>query len=97
MPSSTPELRTDPNNANAGTAHGRGMVERSLQRYGAGHSIVVDKHGTAIAGNTALEGARELGIPVEVIPSDGTTLYAIQRTDLDLSSDVAAMDVTPYV
>ena len=79
-----PGLTTDSMNANRGTVRGRGMVERSLQQYGAGRSILVDRNGVAIAGNTTLETAQALGIPVQVIESDGRTLYAIQRTDLDL-------------
>ncbi|MDQ3539216.1 MAG: hypothetical protein M3440_00880, partial [Chloroflexota bacterium] len=75
---------------NKGTVRGRGMVERSLQQYGAGRSVLVDRNGVIIAGNKTAEIAQELGIPVTVIESDGTTLYAIKRTDLDLATDDAA-------
>jgi hypothetical protein len=87
------DLRTDERNANKGTVRGLGMVERSLQQYGAGRSILVDRHGVAIAGNKTLETAERLGIPVHVIESDGRTLYAIQRTDLDLATDNAAKEL----
>ena len=76
------DIVLDPNNANAGTVRGRGMVERSLSQYGAGRSILISADDVALAGNKTLETARELGIPVKVIESDGTTLYAIKRTDL---------------
>lgn len=75
-------IHLDPQNANKGTVRGRGMVERSLQQYGAGRSILISADDVALAGNKTLETARELGIPVHVIESDGTTLYAIKRTDL---------------
>jgi hypothetical protein len=76
------DLKLDPQNANRGTPRGRGMVERSLQQYGAGRSILISADDIALAGNKTLEIARELGIPVQVIESDGRTLYAIKRTDL---------------
>lgn len=76
------DIMLDPNNANRGTVRGRGMVERSLSQYGAGRSILISADDVALAGNKTLETARELGIPVQVIESDGTTLYAIKRTDL---------------
>lgn len=76
------DIVLDPNNANVGTVRGRGMVERSLSQYGAGRSILISADDVALAGNKTLETARELGIPVKVIESDGTTLYAIKRTDL---------------
>lgn len=75
-------LRNDPSNANKGTVRGLGMVERSLQQYGAGRSILATKDGVVIAGNKTLDRARELGIPVQEIESDGSTLYVIKRTDL---------------
>jgi len=83
-------IQQDPQNANKGTVRGRGMVERSLQQYGAGRSVLVDRNGVIIAGNKTAEIAQELGIPVTVIESDGTTLYAIKRTDLDMATDDAA-------
>lgn len=86
-------ITLDPQNANSGTVRGRGMVERSLTQYGAGRSILVDKHGVVIAGNKTAEVARELGIPVQVIESDGRTLYAIKRTDLDLTTDAEAKEL----
>jgi len=72
----------DPHNANKGTVRGVGMVERSLQQYGAGRSILASSDGVILAGNKTYERAQELGIPVQEIESDGTTLYVIKRTDL---------------
>lgn len=76
------DLIPDPRNANKGTARGRGMLERSLQQYGAGRAPVVSADGVIIAGNKTIEVAQELGIPVQEIESDGRTLYVIRRTDL---------------
>lgn len=76
------DLRFDPTNANKGTVRGRGMLERSLQQYGAGRAPVASADGVILAGNKTIEVARELGIPVQEIESDGTTLYVIRRTDL---------------
>lgn len=78
------DLCPDPHNPNAGTARGRGMVEQSLRETGAGRSIVVDKHGTVIAGNKTLEAWAEVNGAVEVVHTDGNTLVVVQRDDLDL-------------
>ena len=85
------EFTPDPKNANKGTERGRGMLEKSLQELGAGRSILVDKHGTAIAGNKTLSVAIESGFEdAIVVETDGTRLVVVKRTDLDLSKDEKA-------
>ena len=81
------DLQPDIKNANAGTERGRGMVEESLRRYGAGRSILVDKSGRIIAGNHVAEVAADIGLDdCIVVPTDGRRLVVVQRTDLDLDS-----------
>src|SRR5680860_1571650 len=77
-------LTLDPANANLGTDRGRSTVTRSLEEYGAGRSILADKHGTVIEGNKTLEAARKLGLPVRVVESAGNELVVVRRTDLAL-------------
>ena len=79
------DLTPDPANANKGTERGAFQLEESLPNYGAGRSIVVDKHGVTIAGAKTLESAADMGLPIEVVKTDGTRLVVVQRTDLDLS------------
>lgn len=81
-PTAITQLQQDPANANRGTVRGRGMLERSLQQYGAGRAPVASADGVILAGNKTIEVAQELGIPIQEIESDGTTLYVIKRTDL---------------
>ena len=86
------DLTPDPRNANRGTERGAGMLEASLRQYGAGRSLLVDKHGVVIAGNKTLEAAASIGLQdLVIVPTDGTKLVVVQRTDLDLSSDPRAM------
>jgi len=66
------DITPDKANANKGTQRGRGMVESSLRRYGAGQSILVDKDGNVIAGNKTIEAAQEIGLPVKVVQTDAT-------------------------
>lgn len=67
------------------------MLEESLRNYGAGRSLLVDKNGVVIAGNKTLEAAVSVGLDdVVVVPTDGTKLVVVQRTDLDLSADPRA-------
>ncbi len=85
------DLVPDDRNANRGTARGRDMVEHSLQRFGAGRSILVDRNGKIIAGNTTTEAAVSIGLDgVQVVKSDGRRLVVVQRTDLDLDTDAQA-------
>ena len=81
------DLSPDNLNANRGTKRGNKAVETSLSRYGAGRSILIDKAGRIIAGNKTAANAAAAGISdVVVVPSDGKTIIAVQRTDLDLDS-----------
>jgi len=85
------DLTPDPNNANRGTERGNSALEASLQQYGAGRSILIDKHGNIIAGNKTAEIAGQVGIEsVKVVKTAGNELVAVMRTDLDLTSDPEA-------
>jgi len=88
------DLQPDPRNANKGTERGRQMLEESLSRYGAGRSILADKHGTIIAGNKTAEVAAEIGIDnIIVVESDGSKIVVVKRTDLDLDKDAHAREL----
>ena len=66
----------------------------STRNYGAGRSILIDKHGRIIAGNKTAEHAGSIGLEdVIVVKTDGTQLVAVQRTDLDLKTDKAAKEL----
>ena len=78
------EFRPDPHNARRRTPRSHGMLERSLSEFGAARSIVVDEECAVLAGNGTIEAAASVGIErVLLVPVDGNTLVAVQRTDLD--------------
>jgi hypothetical protein len=78
------QLRPDTRNARKRTERSASLIEKSLSEFGAARSIVVDEAGTVLAGNGTLEAAASIGIErVLVVPCDGNTLVAVQRTDLD--------------
>jgi sporulation protein YlmC with PRC-barrel domain len=84
------DLKSDARNANKGTERGSAAIEASLRRFGAGRSILIDKNGAIIAGNKTAENAQAAGLEdVIVVPSDGTKLVAVQRTDLDITDPKA--------
>lgn len=84
------DLTHDLRNANKGTARGSQMIKDSLRNYGAGRSILLDKHGAIIAGNKTAENAGAAGMnDLLVVQSDGTRLVAVQRMDLDLNDPKA--------
>lgn len=81
------ELIPDAQNANQGTARGDWALEQSIEKAGLGRSILIDKDGHIIAGNKTCGKAQELGFKdVLIIPTDGRTLIAVQRTDLSIDS-----------
>jgi hypothetical protein len=76
-------LTPDPKNARRRTQRSHALIERSLSEYGAARSIVVDEAGKILAGNGTVEAAASVGIDkVLLVPADGNTLVAVQRTDL---------------
>lgn len=87
------DLTPDPRNANKGTERGAVQLENSLRDYGAGRSILVDKHGVVIAGNKTLEQAAAIGMEVQTVCTDGNKLVVVQREDLDLDADPRAREL----
>ena len=84
------DLIPDDRNPNAGTERGMGAVEKSLEQYGAGRSILVDAKGRVIAGNKTLQAAADKGFGVDVVQTTGDRLVVVQRTDLDLDDPKGA-------
>jgi DNA modification methylase len=81
------ELRFDDKNMNAHTAKGMGLLEKSLQQFGAGRSILIDKNNRIIGGNGVVEAAGNIGLEeVQIVESDGKKIIAVKRTDIDLDS-----------
>ena len=75
-------ITPDPKNPNLGTERGRAAVKSSLEQFGTGRSIVVTDDGQIVAGNKTYEQARELGLPIEEVETDGTKLIVVRRTDM---------------
>jgi len=89
------KLILDDQNPNKHTKRGRELVEKSLKKYGAGRSVLVDKNNRIIAGNATVEQARAAGIKrIAVIEGDGSILIAHRRGDLDLKKDKAARELS---
>jgi hypothetical protein len=81
------DLIPDDHNANQGTERGNWALTQSIERQGLGRSILLDKDGRIIAGNKTHAKAGELGMEnVLIVPTDGKTLVAVQRTDISLDS-----------
>lgn len=84
------DLSYDPKNANLGTERGKAALTKSLEKYGAGRSVLIDRNGNIIAGNKTVAQAKAIGLrKIIVVPTDGTEVIAVQRTDLDLSDKKA--------
>jgi hypothetical protein len=85
------QLKPDPHNANKGTKRGGELVAKSLQQFGAGRSVVVDRDGVLIAGNQTAGQAAAAGIQDDVllVQTDGTQLVVVQRTDLSIDDPKA--------
>ena len=88
------ELVPDDKNANKGSERGDYMIEHSLQEYGFGRSVLLDKNKKVIAGNKTIEQAGQMGLEeVIIVPSDGTKIIAVMRTDLDMDTDPRAREL----
>lgn len=81
------DLKFDNKNFNKGTQYGKHLMEKSLSKFGAGRSILIDKNNRIIAGNKTTENFGELGLEdVKIIETDGKTLIAVKRNDIDLDT-----------
>ena len=82
------ELKFDNKNFNKHTQRGMGLLEKSLNEFGAGRSILVDKDNNIIAGNGIVEAAQNAGITkTKIIETDGTELVVVKRKDVALDSE----------
>lgn len=90
MPPSIHDLRPDPENANTGTERGRALLEESVDTVGYGRGVFADRNLTVVAGNKTVDVAKARGAKVRLVPTDGTKLVIVQRTDLDLRTNEKA-------
>lgn len=82
------DYQPDPANPNAHNERGLQILDDSLSTVGLGRSIVVDKNGIVLAGNSTQERAVDQGFENAIeIESDGTELIVVKRKDLDLLND----------
>ena len=87
MANKTSDLIFDDKNFNKGTQYGKSLMEKSLSKFGAGRSILIDKNNRIIAGNKTTENFTELGLEkVTIIDTDRDTLIAVRRNDIDLDT-----------
>ena len=76
------EVSVDPENARDHDEANRAAIRKSLDRFGAGRSIVLDGDNVIRAGNGTVEAAREAGFAkVVVVEPDADTLVAVKRAD----------------
>jgi ParB-like chromosome segregation protein Spo0J len=77
------DLKPDSKNARKHGERNIGMLERSLEQYGAGRSILVDEEGQIIAGHGVVEAASNVGIErVRPVEADGNEIIAVVRRGL---------------
>lgn len=87
MTNSIKDLKFDDKNFNKHTEYGMSLLEKSLQEFGAGRSVLIDKNNRIIAGNGIIEAAGNVGIEdLQIVETDGTKIIAVKRTDVSLDS-----------
>lgn len=79
---SNEEIKFDAHNYRTHDEKNLKLIKKSLKELGAGRSIVIDSEGEIIAGNATYKQAQELGLPVQVVETDGKRLIVVKRTDL---------------
>ena len=83
------DLTLDDKNYNKGTEFGNSLIEKSLRKFGAGRSILLDKNNRIIAGNKTVENASSIGLDdVIIVETTGNQIIAIKRIDIDLDSKI---------
>lgn len=76
------EIKFDRRNYRIHDDRNKELIKKSLSKYGAGRSILIDAENEIIAGNGVYEQAQALGMNIKIVESDGKDLIAIKRTDL---------------
>ena len=78
------DLTPDDKNFNRHTDTGKAMLRKSLDRFGFGRSILVDKNDRIIGGN----GVQEVSDDAKtiIVETTGDELVVVKRTDIDLDS-----------
>jgi hypothetical protein len=77
------DLTPDKCNARKHGERNIGMLERSLEQYGAARSIVVDENGKILAGHGVVEAAANVGIEkVTPVEASGNEIIAVVRRGL---------------
>lgn len=81
------DLIPDDANFNTGTEFGNSLIDKSLSKFGAGRSILLDKNNRIIAGNKTIENAAANGFnDIVVVETTGKQIVAVKRTDIDLNT-----------
>lgn len=90
------EIKFDKRNYRIHNQKNKDLIKQSLEKYGAGRSILVDSEGEIIAGNGVYEQAKALNIPIREVQTDGSELVMVVRTDLKTEDqarkELAVMD-----
>lgn len=79
---SSDKIKLDPKNYRVHNDRNKRVIRKSLEDCGAGRSVLIDKDNILIAGNGVYEQAKELGIPIRIIETDGKELVVVKRNDL---------------
>lgn len=85
------DLSPAPRNANQGTPRGRGMIEQSVRKRGAGRSGLAAKDGTMIAGSQTLDVMAEVGMEIIPVHTTGNQWVVVIRDDLEPDSEEAEL------
>lgn len=81
------DLQFDDKNFNDHSEYGMSLLEKSLQQFGAGRSILIDKNNNIIAGNGVVEAAGNIGLEdMQVVETTGDKIVAVKRMDIELNS-----------
>lgn len=90
------EIKFDKRNYRKHDKKNKSLIKKSLEKFGAGRSIVVDAEGEIIGGNGVYEQAQKLGLKTRIIETDGSELVVVKRTDLKTDDEkrkaLAVMD-----
>ena len=81
------EIKFDKRNYRKHDKKNKSLIKKSLEKFGAGRSIVVDAEGEIIGGNGVYEQAQKLGLKTKIVETDGSELVVVKRTDLKTNDE----------
>ena len=90
------EIKFDKRNYRKHDKKNKSLIKKSLEKFGAGRSIVVDAEGEIIGGNGVYEQAQKLGMKTKIVETDGSELVDDEKRKALAVMDNSTSDTSEF-